>query len=331
MDPKQKRRLTYSSIAVAGAVILIVAVILMQQPIQKTAVPPETQGPGVSTSAATAVAQTTATLNGNLAQLGTASNVNVGFLYATGAGLGGPTNVTIKTVSSAAPFESALTGLDPATTYYFEAWALGDGFSTGSVLSFTTLSVPQPQVRPPSVSTQSASAITSRGATLNGGLGNLGTASAVTVGFRYGALADLSDASNVTVGAQTTAGDFLQSVTGLQPNTTYYVQAWASGNGFASGSVVPFTTTASSSPGNGNIVPPGWAHAACPDLPPQAVAHGVIARCVYHMTYGEMKKQGLTATAGATAAPKPKNPPSALQASDPGNSGEHRSPKSRAW
>ena len=31
--------------------------------------------------------------------------------------------------------------------------------------------------------------------------------------------------------------------------------------------------------GNGNITPPGWAHARCPDLPIHAKAWGVRARC----------------------------------------------------
>ncbi len=331
MESKQKRRLTYSSIAVAGAVILIVAVILMQQPIQKTAVPPAKTAPGVSTAAATGVGQTTATLNGQLGQVGTASNVTVGFLYAAGSELGGATNVTSGKASAAAPFGKDLAGLTPGTTYYFEAWAVGDGFSTGSVVPFTTLSPPAPQVRAPSVTTKAATAVGSSKATLNGDLGSLGTASSVTVGFWYGANADLAGAMNVSAGPQSATGAFAQAISGLQPGTTYYVQAWAAGNGFASGSVETLTTSTPSSPGNGNIVPPGWAHAACPHLPPRAVAHGVIARCEYNMTYGEMKKQGLADTAQAPAAPPGAAMGAVTRTSDPGNSGEHRSSRARDW
>lgn len=329
MEPKQKRRLTYTTIAVAGAVILIVAIILMQQPIQKTAVPPSTTAPEVSTAAATGVGETTATLNGQLGDLGTAPNATVGFLYATGSGLGGATNLTIDNVSAAAPFTSSLSGLTSGMTYYFKAWALGDGFSTGSVLSFTTLTPPAPQARPPSVTTDAASGVGTNGATLNGELGDLGTASRVTVGFRYGTGADLTGSLNVSVGPQAATGAFLQAVSGLQPGTTYYVQAWAEGNGFASGSVESFTTSTPSGPGNGNKVPPGWAHAACPHLPPKAVGHGVVARCEYHMTYGEMKKQGLSETAGATAVPRDPGMNAATVAVKPVHSGEHRSAKAR--
>ncbi len=344
MVTMSKRRWTYVITAIAGAVIVILAVILMQQPIPTSTAPQQKTPPSVSTGAATGVGQTAATLNGNLGGMGTAATVSVGFLYSTDAGLAGATNVTAGSLTAAASFDESLTGLTAGTTYYFKAWANGDGFSAGTVLSFATTSV-SPQVRAPSVATNDASSIGQTSATLNGNLQSLGTASSVTVGFLYSTDAGLAGATNVTAGSETAAGLFDQPATGLGANTTYYVKAWALGNGFASGSVVSFTTAkAPSGPGgNGNIVPPGWSHAACPDLPDQAKAYGVRARCEFNMTYGEMKKEGLTflsQQAALQAALQSLKPNAALHAndnsaflrvSDPGNSGDHRSDNARQF
>jgi len=337
MDSKQKRRLTYVITAIVGAIIVILAVILMQQPIPTSTTPQVKTPPSVSTAAATGVGQTAATLNGNLGKLGTAATVTVGFLYGTSPSLAGATNVSAGTETATTPFGQDLTGLTAGTTYYFEAWANGEGFSAASVLSFTTQTQSGPQVHAPAVATNSASSVGQTSATLNGNLQSLGTASSVTVGFLYSTDPGLAGSLNVSGGAKSATGVFAQPITGLAVNKTYYVKAWAAGNGFASGSVVPFTTAAApSEPGNVNIVPPGWAHAACPDLPEQAKAWGVRARCEFNMTYGEMKKQGLTFTArpgtAATSEILQANDNSALlRAAAPGNSGAHRSGNSRQF
>jgi hypothetical protein len=336
MDSKQKRRLTYVITAIAGAVIVILAVILMQQPIPTSTTPQVKKAPTVSTLAATDLGQTVATLHGNLGGVGTAATLWAGFLYGTNPSLSGATNISVGSETQTTAFFQGLTGLSAGTGYYFRAWALGDGFSTGSILTFTTLTQPSPQVHAPSVATNAPSSVSQASATLNGNLQSLGTASTVTVGFLYSTNADLTGGTNVSLGAESATGVFNQPVTGLTASTAYYVQAWALGNGFASGSVVPFTTAASSGPGgNGNHVPPGWAHAACPDVPHHAKAYGVRARCEFNMTYGEMKKEHLTFTAQPALTPNAAlraNEHSAwMRAADPGNSGDHRSDNSRQF
>lgn len=286
----KSRRLIYVTTAVVAAVILILAVILLQQPIQpKTTPPPTTTAPTVSTAAASGVGQTVASLNGNLANLGSAKYSLVGFQYGKDAGLAGATNATVANRTATAAFEYALTGLTPSTAYSFRAWAMGDGFSTGSILTFTTLTptVPPPGKRAPSVATSAASDVTAADATLNGDLANLGTASAVTVGFQYGTSPTLATATNVSLGAQSATGAFSDGITDLRSNTTYYVQAWGQGDGFAKGTIVSFTTAKAPS-GNGHHVPPGWGHAACPT---QAKGHGVLTRCDSSETYGQWKKE----------------------------------------
>lgn len=336
MVAMSKRRWTYVITAIAGAVIVILAVILMQQPIPASTTPQVKTPPSVSTVAATGIDQTVATLNGNLGGVGTAATVTVGFRYGTDSGLAGATNVSVVSLTAATAFDQGLTGLTAGTTYYFQAWADGEGFATATALSFTTLSSTGPQVHAPAVATNDASSVGQTSATLNGNLQSLGTASSVTVGFLYSTDAGLAGATNVSLGGKSATGVFAQSVTGLGVNTTFYVKAWAVGNGFAAGSVVSFKTAAAPGPGgNGNIVPPGWAHAACPNVPSQAPAFGVRARCEFNMTYGEMKKEGLTFTSEPSLTPNAAlraNDHSALmRASDPGNSGDHRSDNARQF
>ena len=206
-----------------------------------TASPPSP--PVVTTSAASGVTASGATLNGATSSLGSATSVSVGFLYGTDSALAGATNVTASTQAAPGSFSTALTGLTAATTYYFRAWANGDGFATGTIQSFTTTS--PASVSPPSATTSAASSVTTTGATLNGNLAGLGSASSVTVGFLWGTSATLSGATNVTVGAQTATGTFTSALTGLSPGTTYYVEAWALGDGFAHGTILSFTTGAS--------------------------------------------------------------------------------------
>ncbi len=200
--------------------------------------------PTVTTSAATAVSSTSATLNGNAAALGSASYVTVGFLWGTDSGLAGATNVTVGPISQVGTFNATVTGLTAGTTYYFAAWASGAGFSEGTIQSFTAAAV----AGAPSVSTSAASAVTTSGATLNGNVAGLGSASTVTVGFLWGTDSGLAGATNVTVGPQTATGAFSAPVTGLAAGTTYYFEAWTNGNGFAHGAIQSFTTQSSTAP-----------------------------------------------------------------------------------
>ncbi len=337
MNPKQKRW-AYVTTAIAGAVIVILAVILLQQPIPTSTTPQVKTPPTVSTVAATGVGPTAATLNGNLGGVGTAATVTVGFLYGTSPTLAGAVNVTAGTLTAATAFDEPLTGLSGGTTYYFKAWALGDGFTAGAALNLATQTQAGPQLHAPSVATKDASSIGQTAATLNGALQSLGTASSATVGFLYSTDPAFGGAVNVSLGTQTAAVVFAQPVTGLATNTTYYVEAWALGNGFASGSAVSFKTAAAPSGGggNGNIVPPGWAHAACPA---HAKGYGVRARCEMNMTYGELKKEGgslpppssMTSNAALKAAKVGNDNSAWIRDAAPGNSGGHRSDNARQW
>jgi hypothetical protein len=93
--------------------------------------------PTVTTGTATSVTQTSATLNGNLTNLGTASSVQVYFEWGTSTSYGNTT--TPQTKTSTGSFSATVSGLNCGTTYHFRAVASGDGTATGSDATFTTL------------------------------------------------------------------------------------------------------------------------------------------------------------------------------------------------
>jgi len=179
----------------------------------------------VTTSDATDITTTSATLNGDLGNLGTALSVAVSFEYGTTTSYGGTTAVQAKTEAGA--FSADITGLLPGTTYHFRAVAVGDGTSYGNDGSFTTLTTPS------AVTTSDATDITTTSATLNGNLSSLGTASSVAVSFEWG---ETTDYDNETAPETMTAhGAFSASLTGLVSGTTYHFRAVAVGDGTSYG------------------------------------------------------------------------------------------------
>jgi len=108
--------------------------------------------PAVTTSAATSIGTTTATLNGNLTYAGIPAITEKGFVYSTTAsttsGLivdgSGCTKVTVDGTATGAYTYNA-TGLSLGTKYYVRAYAINDVSATpvyGDVVEFTTSSIP---------------------------------------------------------------------------------------------------------------------------------------------------------------------------------------------
>lgn len=94
--------------------------------------------PAVITSGATNVAATSATLNGVLTSMGTASTVQVSFEWGTEAGSYG-NSTGGQAMTSIGSFSLGLIGLVPGTTYYYRAKAAGDGDPVyGDEMSFLT-------------------------------------------------------------------------------------------------------------------------------------------------------------------------------------------------
>jgi phosphodiesterase/alkaline phosphatase D-like protein len=180
--------------------------------------------PLVTTNDATSEATTSATLNGDLTSLGTARSVTVSFEWGTTSG-----SYTYTTAgqarTSTGTFSADLSGLDPGTTYYFRAKAVGGGDPVyGEEKSFTTLTTP------PLVTTNDATDVAMNSATLNGDLTSLGTAGSVTVSFEWGTVSG-SYTSTTADQTRTSTGAFSADLSGLGPGTTYYFRAKAVGDG----------------------------------------------------------------------------------------------------
>jgi hypothetical protein len=97
-------------------------------------------GPTVSTNAATSVAGTTATLNGQITATGGAAASTCGFAYSTNSTVSSGVSTTTDSTcpGSTGSFTKNLTGLTAGTTYYFRAYATNaNGTGYGGILNFT--------------------------------------------------------------------------------------------------------------------------------------------------------------------------------------------------
>jgi hypothetical protein len=182
-------------------------------------------GLAVTTSAATNVTATSATLNGSLSSLGGSSSAQVSFQWGLTTGYGNET-APPQTMTATGAFSAPLSGLTPGTTYHFRAKAVaGSTTAYGADMTFTTTNPgTAPQVR-----TDPATNITRTSATLNGYLVSLGTASSVTVSFQVGTTTSYGR----VFGTQTltATGPFSYNLTGLTPGATYHFRARAVGGG----------------------------------------------------------------------------------------------------
>ncbi|MEW6143349.1 MAG: hypothetical protein AB1597_09415 [Chloroflexota bacterium] len=229
---KQGRRAVSASLAL----LLAVSLVSTFPGLMANAAEP----PVVATGAATNVTTSSATLNGELTSLGSATEVAVFFDYGTAPTYG--TSTPFKVMSAAGSFSANITGLNPGTTYYFRARANGgaSGAASGNAMTFTTTTPPAP----PSVTTGEASNITADAATLNGNLTALGAAAAVKVSFEYGPTAVYG--STTPPQEKNAAGAFSAALSGLSPNTLYHFRAKADGGdkGVSYGESLTFTTKA---------------------------------------------------------------------------------------
>jgi hypothetical protein len=182
----------------------------------------------VITNTASGIATSSATLNGDLRFLGSATTVNVS--YEWGATHGGPypNSTTPQARTATGAFNANLSGLTSFTVYYYRARADGGiyGISRGEEMSFITT------LTPPSVTTGDAASITSNSAILNGELTTLGRAGTVDVSFQWGTARGGPYPNTTPPGAKTGPTSFWANLSGLSPGTAYYFRAKADGGAF---------------------------------------------------------------------------------------------------
>lgn len=196
---------------------------------------------------ATNISTTAADLNGTVNDNNDAVT-NIEFRYGTTAG--GPYSTTVAATpntlasgSGATAVTTSLTGLMSGTTYYYVVVATnGQGTTTSTEASFTTVAV-----NPPTVAADPATNITTTAADLNGTVNDNNDA-VTNIEFRYGTTAGGPYATTVAATPNTLASGsgataVTASLTGLASSTTYYyVVVATNGQGTETSTEASFTT-----------------------------------------------------------------------------------------
>jgi len=206
---------------------------------------PAVQVPTMSSASVSGVTNNSAVLGGQVNPNG--ADTHAWFQYSTNSSMIGSVMTSQQDTGSGintVPFSANLSGLAGATTYYFQAWASNSsGSSHGAVTSFTTAA----SVHAPTVSTASASSLTSNSATLGGSVNPNGLDTHVW--FQYSTNSSMTGGvptPQQDVGAGATTVPFSANLGGLAGGTTYYFQAWGSNSsGTSQGTIISLTTAAS--------------------------------------------------------------------------------------
>jgi len=178
--------------------------------------------PQLTTTAISSITGTTASSGGNIYD-GGASVTARGVCWSTTSS---PTTADSKTTDATGTgaFVSAITGLANGTKYYVRAYATNSvGTSYGSEVNFTTYFIP-------TLTTAPALDIKGNTATAGGAITNVGGGSVTAQGLCWSTSATPTTANSVTT-------SFTAIMTGLSPNTTYYVRSYATnpaGTGYGS-------------------------------------------------------------------------------------------------
>lgn len=182
---------------------------------------------GVSTSSATSVTPSSATLNGAIVKVGSPTYSEKGFCYSTSPN---PTiNSTKKPVGGTGEgnFSLNITGLDYNTTYYYKAYAIQNGIPIyGAEVSFNT------GLTPAAVQTESVGTndIGYTDAEVSFRITNIGDPVCTEAGICYSTYTNPTISSNKVKGSIHTYSQSIE-LTGLRENTTYYFRAYVIQNG----------------------------------------------------------------------------------------------------
>ena len=208
--------------------------------------PPTTGGPTVITTGASSIVPTSAIISGKLLTLGAYPVKTRGFEYGTTTSYGNVKTFTLRNsmYNANTAFTGGISGLTCGTVYHYRAYATNVRGVTSYGNDMTFTSGPCPQV--PTLTTQSATIITTKTAIINGTLVSLSGAGVKTRGFEYGTTTSYGNVKTFTLrntvyNANTT---FNAGIAGLSCGTLYHYRPYAvnsAGTGY--GPDATFTTS----------------------------------------------------------------------------------------
>ena len=176
--------------------------------------------PDVTTDAATAILNTSATFNGTVTDAGSSSVSERGFIWDTEP-VPSSSQSSVVVGSGPGAFNHSATGLAQGKTYYVRAYAtstIGTGY--GDQQSFATDDVPE-------VSTYNVDYVGTTDVQLNGEVTEDNGDAVSTRGFCWGTSHTPSLSDNVVNDATGGTGSYSVNLTGLSPYTKYYARAYA--------------------------------------------------------------------------------------------------------
>jgi uncharacterized protein (TIGR02145 family) len=268
---------------------------------------PPAERPQVTTANVTAITYNTSSSGGNVISDGGATVTARGVCWSTAEY---PDTDDPKTVngSGTGAYTSSVTGLSASTIYYIRAYATNSaGTSYGDQISFTTSDPPAGLA---TLTTTAISDITKTSASSGGNITNDGGGAITSRGvcWKTSPGATLSDPFSEDGNG---SGSFVSLLSGLDPNTKYYVRAYATNTaGTAYGNEISFTTslpdpvlptvttaspltsiTHNSATGGGNVTSDGYATVS---------ERGVCWNTSGNPTTGDTKLTGGTGTGAFT-------------------------------
>lgn len=203
--------------------------------------------PTLATNTATGQSRFGAIIQGTVTpHEGSSAEYTVGFLYSTSASLANAQEVE-AVQGEGSNYTATLQGLQPGQTYYYCIFARsGDAMVKGKTSNFDTDAATRP-----AVSVVTTADITEESVQLQAEVTDNGGYEPDIRGFVYapyienGPDLNINDDETIVAFGQ----DFTATLSGLKPNTTYSVRAYAtSGAGTGYGEPVQFTTSASKIP-----------------------------------------------------------------------------------
>ncbi len=197
--------------------------------------------PSVTTATTAATSSTTATSGGTVSADGGSAVTSRGVCWSTSPGPTADLGTKTSDSTGTGLFTSSITGLTAGTTYYVRAYATNiAGTGYGEEVPVTTPTLPSVTT---ATTAATLSTIATSGGTVNADGGSAVTARGVCWNTSPGPTADLGTKTSDSTGT----GSFTSSITGLTPETSYHVRAYAINDvGTAYGDDLEFTTPATS-------------------------------------------------------------------------------------